>query len=328
MDNEVRCGVSVIICCYNSAQQLPATLMHLANQELSIDWEILIVINNCSDNTEEVALENGKKLGLANMIITREDVPGLTNARKRGVDTASYNVIIFCDDDNWLAKDYVQNAFDKISSNKSIGVLGGKSLVLNEALMPKWWNEYKHGYAVGEQELDNGEDQTGHYIWGAGMVSRKELLQKVFDEKFPTLLEDRTGTQLGSGGDVEICKRIILLGFELAYDDSLVLFHNITIDRLSESYRDKMFEGHSKGAEILMAYNKVIGIYKLPVATRIYHVFRELIKMGTKPFRNKRDNQDSLNKLAIMLMQPKLAPSPVYKLILNFRHCMSASSHL
>jgi glycosyltransferase involved in cell wall biosynthesis len=50
-------GVSVIICCYNSAALLPQTLEHLANQQTAgeISWEIIIVNNNSTDNTAEIA---------------------------------------------------------------------------------------------------------------------------------------------------------------------------------------------------------------------------------------------------------------------------------
>jgi len=40
-------GVSVIICCYNSAKRLPETLRHLAKQKLdtAFPWEVVVIVD-------------------------------------------------------------------------------------------------------------------------------------------------------------------------------------------------------------------------------------------------------------------------------------------
>ena len=45
-------GVSVIVCCYNSALRLPETIRHIVQQETpaEIDWEVVIVNNSSTDN--------------------------------------------------------------------------------------------------------------------------------------------------------------------------------------------------------------------------------------------------------------------------------------
>ncbi len=57
-DNKVISkGVSVVVCCYNSAPRLPETLMHLFAQIVNPDikWEIIIINNASTDDTLEVA---------------------------------------------------------------------------------------------------------------------------------------------------------------------------------------------------------------------------------------------------------------------------------
>ena len=46
-------GVSIVICCHNSAKLLPRTLEHLRAQEVdsTIPWEVIVVDNASTDNT-------------------------------------------------------------------------------------------------------------------------------------------------------------------------------------------------------------------------------------------------------------------------------------
>jgi len=57
MNKQSKDGISVVICCYNSASRLPATLQHIAEQSLDSEilWEIIIVDNASTDNTAEIA---------------------------------------------------------------------------------------------------------------------------------------------------------------------------------------------------------------------------------------------------------------------------------
>src|SRR4051812_3506356 len=103
-------GVSIIICCYNSSHRLPQTLKYLAHQQLADDiaWEIIVINNASEDDTKEVAIKEWNSY--SSKIVLRvidEPVPGLNNARKRGVEEAKYDIIIFCDDDNWLDKNFI-----------------------------------------------------------------------------------------------------------------------------------------------------------------------------------------------------------------------------
>src|SRR5438874_1022703 len=98
-------GISVIICCYNSSARLPKTLEYLASQEvpLNIYWEVIIVNNNSSDDTVIVAQKEWAKYKLrVPFKVVDENVAGTIHARKRGIAEASYELLLFCDDDNWL----------------------------------------------------------------------------------------------------------------------------------------------------------------------------------------------------------------------------------
>jgi glycosyltransferase involved in cell wall biosynthesis len=109
-------GVSVIICCYNSALRLPETLKHLAFQDLdktNIKWEVIIVDNACKDNSVEVASNEWLKYPncTANFKIVTQSKPGLSYAREMGISESKYDLLLFCDDDNWFAPNLIRKGF-------------------------------------------------------------------------------------------------------------------------------------------------------------------------------------------------------------------------
>ncbi len=116
-----RKGVSVVICCYNSAKLLPVTLEHLSRQKTRsyVDWEVVIVNNASTDNTSEVAAMEWKKYPdcKGSLKIAYQPIPGLAAAREKGIEESKYEYIVFCDDDNWLDENFVQNVVRLMRSN-------------------------------------------------------------------------------------------------------------------------------------------------------------------------------------------------------------------
>jgi glycosyltransferase involved in cell wall biosynthesis len=162
-------GISVIICCYNSASRLPVTLKHLSQQnvDLVIPWEVIVVDNNSSDNTANIALSywNASKTNTPLRVI-EEKMPGLSFARKAGVQSAKYKLSIFCDDDNWLTHNYLQVAYTIMEKEPKIGILGGQCLARTENDSPAWFKDKKEYYAVGKQNSVTGDISFRGYVLG------------------------------------------------------------------------------------------------------------------------------------------------------------------
>src|SRR5690349_14636867 len=95
-------GVTVIICCYNSASRIGETILHLANQIVpqGSQAEILVINNASKDNTVNVAEEAWRRCKHTNMElrIVDEPRPGLMYARQKGIENATFDLMIFCDD--------------------------------------------------------------------------------------------------------------------------------------------------------------------------------------------------------------------------------------
>lgn len=275
-------GVSVIICCYNSSQRLPETLKHLALQQVpsNIAWEVVIVNNASNDATVEVANEEWRKYNLQQVGFTIVDqpIPGLNSAREKGASEAAFEYIIFCDDDNWLEKNYVATAFQIMEADTKIGAGGGQSSAVSDSEFPGWFDEFKHGYAIGEQASETRDTTSRLSVWGAGMVTRKSLYLSSFPENFPSLLTDRKGNQLSAGGDSEYVMRLIFSGYSLFYNENLIFKHFIPSERLTSGYRDKLFRGFEDSGVILIPYSRQAQIALLSNAEKPLFFFKRLVK--------------------------------------------------
>lgn len=298
-------GVSIIICCFNSAKRIIETLKHLATQKIktSIELELIIVDNNCTDNTVELSEITWKALSSPYQLkIVKETTSGLSYARYKGIQTAKYEYLIFCDDDNWLCENYIESIYQILSKNKTIGAVCGYNSPISEVEFPNWFSTYQRYYAVGVPNLDAGNITHKGWIWGAGMGLRKTLLINLYNAGFKNLTSDRKGKELSTGGDIELCKWIILSNHILWYSDDLQLQHYIPQERLSKSYLSKLMMENEKINTLMATYDFLIkernkSVYSIP------YLLKFILKLPYKLMFNKLSSTErfTLNKLTYKL---------------------------
>lgn len=99
--------VSVMICTWNNSRRLAAALTALSECVIpeQFSWELVIVDNNCTDDTESVV---GRFVNVLPIVYLRESRQGLSHARNAGLSVACGRLIIFTDDDvrpdpRWIA---------------------------------------------------------------------------------------------------------------------------------------------------------------------------------------------------------------------------------
>lgn len=90
--------VSVIICTWNNSRRLASTLRAVSQCHVpqGVAWELVLVNNNCTDDTDAVAAEFLDKLPL---VYVHEPRQGLSQARNAGLAKASGELVVFTDDD-------------------------------------------------------------------------------------------------------------------------------------------------------------------------------------------------------------------------------------
>lgn len=234
-------GISIIICCYNSANRLPETVKHIALQQVpdSIQWEVIIIDNASTDNTPDIALtawQQYNRTDISYRIVT-EPQAGLSYARKKGAHEAVFDYLVFCDDDNWLCDTYVASACNLMDAWPATGVIGGWGVARLDADKPFWFDKYNSCYATGQQNIVNGKiEGNSPYVYGAGAVVRKSVFNKIDNMGIQLLATDRLNDKLSSGGDVELCYLAKLMGYDISYSSQLRFTHDIGKTRLQESY--------------------------------------------------------------------------------------------
>jgi glycosyltransferase involved in cell wall biosynthesis len=258
-------GISVIICCYNSVSRLSDTLTHLIGQKFSgFGYEIIIVDNASTDDTSVFAKKLlGNQSGI-DYTIVNEPQSGLSFARKKGYAIAKYGFLLYCDDDNWMDENYVQLAFDTMLANSKIGILGGLGEAVFETTPPLWFKQYEIDFAVGEQSLAKEVLSQVSEVYGAGFTIRKSYLDKLYGSGFKSILSDRKGNQLISGGDVEFCYLAKYFGYEIWYHRGLKFKHYMTSPRLNWTYMKRLYAANGKTNVYTHAYQYIEKYGKVP----------------------------------------------------------------
>jgi glycosyltransferase involved in cell wall biosynthesis len=284
-------GISVIICCYNSVSRLKTTIDHLLKQENleGFSWEIIVVDNASKDNTFEFANRLLENSSIKSKVV-REDKPGLFNARKKGYENSKYDLLLYCDDDNWLDSFYLSKVFSFFKSVPNIGILGGLGIAYFEEIEPKWFKKLQQNFAVGEQS-DNMEDFSKvDLVYGAGFTVRKIILDKIYSGDIKFLLSGRTGKKLISGDDNEWCILTKHLGFDIWYSRELKFQHFMPKNRMNWEYLKKLYVGFGRTNIYTHAY-KYVEVHgkgpsnnlRLPLWLDTYlHKRKELRKFASK----------------------------------------------
>jgi glycosyltransferase involved in cell wall biosynthesis len=116
--------ISLIVPAHNEAAFLPACLeaAHKAAEQIDSKIEIIVVLNRCTDSTEEIARQGG-------CLIVREDAKNLSIIRNAGVAAASGEIIVTCDADSRMHPDSFCDILRRLDSGKFIG---GGAMVLPE----------------------------------------------------------------------------------------------------------------------------------------------------------------------------------------------------
>src|SRR5262249_24571966 len=140
-------SVSVIVCTHNPRRDyLDRALGALAAQSLpKPDWELLLV-----DNASQQRLADMYDIAWHERSRhVREDTLGLTSARLRGITEAVGELLVFVDDDNVLAPDFLERAQGIPRQYPHVTVFGSGTLEPEfEAEPPPELREYLHLLAL------------------------------------------------------------------------------------------------------------------------------------------------------------------------------------
>lgn len=249
--------LSVVICTHKPARErLARVLAALREQTLPCaHWELLLI-----DNASASPIDAGQDFTWhPRLRLIPEPELGLTRARLRGIDASAGDVIVFVDDDNLLAPDFLAQAAAVATSWPMLGAWGGRIDPEFEVTPPAWTHEYWFLLAIAQIEQprwSNQADCSAALPVGAGLCVRRAVAERYAERVRLDPLRrslDRVGSSLSSGGDIDLALTAIDCGLGLGRFPALRVTHLIPAGRLERDYLLKLAESVAYSA-VLMHY--------------------------------------------------------------------------
>lgn len=232
MDNVIK--VSVVVCSYSQERYLDTieTIESLVRQSYQ-NIEIVLVIDRNLDLFNEFSRSDRLK-SLNNLKIGFSNLPGLSNARNKGVKLSSGNIIAFIDDDAVADADWISNLVILYKDPQVVGVGG--------PMKPLWisgkctWIPEEFYWTMGCSY--RSQKSTVHYVrsnFGSNMSFRSDIFEEVglFDDGFG--LVDNI---MRTGEETEFSIRILnkLKESKIMYTPDAIVYHKIYKFRKSFSF--------------------------------------------------------------------------------------------
>ncbi len=246
--------VSVVIVTYNPRRSiLEWAIDSIEAQTLPKDqFELVIVDNNSDPPLDEARLRQGRSIEIR---LTREPRQGNVFSRCKGIVEARSDLIVFVDDDNYIASDYIETALRIARAHPEIGVFAGGCDAVYERPVALWKRcvvphvlPYLAVRNWGSEVVTSNEDRWGPWEPPtSGMVLRKEV-----GERFVEFVERSPGAQrLGRKGNWSLlsCEDSLLArlayraGYSCSYQPALRMHHYLPASRFTVKYLVRLLYG-------------------------------------------------------------------------------------
>lgn len=157
--------ISFIIPCYNEEKHIKDCIRSIRKYVWYIPYEIIVVDNNCTDRTVEIAIEEAAK-------VVKETRKGVVFARQAGYEAAKGWLIANIDADSKITDGWIWEALSLLSNDEVVAVTGpleyeGASFRLR--MLTKFY------YLLAK--LSN--DHIGVFLQGGNCMIKKKALDEV-----------------------------------------------------------------------------------------------------------------------------------------------------
>lgn len=228
-------SISVVMCTYNRADLLEASIRSVEQQVFpKSNFEIIVVDNNSTDGTKEIVANLVRSSSVPLRYIF-EPEQGLSHARNTGIRNAHGEIVVFVDDDvevaeNWLAELVVEFL------NPNVVCVGGPVRPIWLAERPEWLTDQWTGWlTLHEYEwAKETRELTGPcYPVGANIAFRRDVFDKV--GYFSSEL-GRVGNCLLSNEESRLCTAIEEAGLKIRLAPEAIVYHKIPAERLNKQF--------------------------------------------------------------------------------------------
>jgi glycosyltransferase involved in cell wall biosynthesis len=233
----IQMDVSVIICTWNRSKILGVALTSLEACIVppAMEWEVLIVDNNSTDDTRSVC-ESFAEKNPGRFRYLFEAKQGKTHALNAGIQHARGEILALTDDDVTVDPLWVAQVYEAFQSY-DCAAIGGRIIPVWECAKPSWIEfdgPFCHAAYGGIVNFDKGDSPC---LLTATAVGANMGLRRAIVEKYGTYRTDlnRIGDLLG-GEDTEYCRRLLRAGERLLYAPRAIVYHPVEEYRTKRSY--------------------------------------------------------------------------------------------
>lgn len=233
---------SVIVCTYNRAGNLPRCLGALARQQgvEKIDWEVLVVDNNSTDDTRGEVERLSRELPIR-IRYAHESEQGLNYARNTGIRDSEGTCFSYVDDDievspRWLAalhRSFVTNDADAV---------GGRIHLDPGVVLPKWIRDDETKGFLGFQDFGDQPfqmDGRRRYPYGGNMAFNRRVVERIgyFNPLRGRKGEGRKRSELFKGAETDYFHRLADSGPAcIWYEPDAIVYHQVKPFQLQKQY--------------------------------------------------------------------------------------------
>ena len=252
MDSTV--DVSVAICTWNRVKLLDRTLTGMRSLRIpdGLSWEILVVNNNGTDDTDAVALRHAETLPVR---LLHESRQGHSHARNRAIDEARGRLILWTDDDVIVDPEWLSEYVKAARAFPDAGYFGGTVDPWFEVEPPEWVRRnlvhLEGPFALRRFGPEVRRLAKGEMVFGASMAIRAELLS---EHRFNAAL-GRVGAGMLSGDETELMERFAAGGRFGVWVGTARVDHFIPAERLTAAYIWKFYRGIGRTSQRVAPYD-------------------------------------------------------------------------
>ena len=232
---------TVIICTYNRCGNLAVCLEHLACQQgvEALEWEVLIVDNNSSDDTRQVVKRLAAQLPIR-IRYAFEEQQGLNYARNHGVQSSDGKYFCYVDDDILVKPDWLASLYRSLEENDADAV-GGRIHLDPNIKLPPWVTPEVWGF-LGHQDYGDEPfqmDGVKKYPYGGNMSFNRRVVERIglFNPKLGRKGEGRKRGELFKGAETDYFHRLAATGnARIFYEPDAIVYHCVLPHQLKPKY--------------------------------------------------------------------------------------------
>jgi glycosyltransferase involved in cell wall biosynthesis len=154
---------SVVIPCYNEAGYVGEAIRSLQRQDFDGAYEIVVVDNNCTDDTARIARDLGVR-------VVTEAAPGVCNARQAGTEASRGEIVVSADADTTYAPDWLSKIDRGFRSGDDVVAVVGPCRYSDG---PRWGRVFARSLFGAVQAVYRATGRT-YYVSATNIAFRRD----------------------------------------------------------------------------------------------------------------------------------------------------------